>query len=153
MRIADCPPRIVSLHVHQKTISVSFRFFSLALRCARVPRSACCAVFTFLLTVRKRKLSFKISREEILNLFLQQGSRCALSSRELSFAPGDYQKNRKLQTASLDRNDLYHQCLVSSSQIWPGRIYRRHSIVLDPIRIYSHHSPWQRVNNYFQSNQ
>ncbi len=52
-----------------------------------------------------RKISFNITIEQAWNLFIKQNKKCALSGVDLTLEPDwkKYNKNSKLQTASLDR--------------------------------------------------
>lgn len=56
------------------------------------------------LNAKERNIEFNITIKYIWDLFLKQDRRCALSGERLIFV-GNYRRNRKLQTASLDRID------------------------------------------------
>lgn len=53
----------------------------------------------------KRSIPFDININEAWDLYLKQGGVCALSGVDISFAPTTNKRDRKYQTASLDRID------------------------------------------------
>lgn len=52
---------------------------------------------------KRRKIEFNVTLEEVWDLFLKQGRKCALTGRNIFFAPT--RVNTSKQTASLDRID------------------------------------------------
>lgn len=62
---------------------------------------------------KARKIEFKITIEQIWDLFLKQESRCALSGIELKFASNDRKRDG---TASLDRIDSSKSYIIENVQ-------------------------------------
>lgn len=62
-----------------------------------------------------RKILFDVKIEEVWELFLTQGRRCAISGVELDFTR-DYNKKKEMQTASLDRIDCKVHYILSNVQ-------------------------------------
>ncbi len=64
---------------------------------------------------QKRKILLSVSIEEIWNLFIKQGGKCSISGLPLSFAK-NYDLDRSLQTASLDRIDSSKDYTIDNVQ-------------------------------------
>ena len=82
-------------------------------------------------SAKQRGLEFSITKEDAWKLFEKQGGKCALSGLPLNFV-SDWSRNKKKQTASLDRIDNTKGYTLDNIQWLHRRInFMKHTMTVE----------------------